>query len=138
MIALAFLDLAMLLLFAGITLWMLAPLWQQPTTDISSTEEQPTCTIYWYGDDAHDGPGWYYVDDEYPEEGSVGSFLTWQGAADHATKADYARPTAAIEQIKEKHRYMEQRAPAEWIEIYNAKHPGTMHALEHLEPEPEA
>lgn len=37
----------------------------------------------------HDGPGWYWTIDEYPEEGSCGAFLTRKEAVDHATDAGY-------------------------------------------------
>lgn len=31
----------------------------------------------------HDGPGWYYIEDEYPE-GSCGAFATREQAIEHA------------------------------------------------------
>ncbi len=37
----------------------------------------------------HDGPGWYYVDDEYPDEGSCGAFSTLDEAIAHAREATY-------------------------------------------------
>ena len=37
----------------------------------------------------HDGPGWYWIIDEYPEEGSCGAFSTRKEAVDHATEAGY-------------------------------------------------
>lgn len=37
----------------------------------------------------HGGAGWYYVDDEYPEEGSCGPFNTRLEAVEHAEKSDY-------------------------------------------------
>ena len=41
-----------------------------------------------YCTDGHDGPGWYYWDDEYPEEGSCGAFDTREAAIESLTKAD--------------------------------------------------
>jgi hypothetical protein len=38
---------------------------------------------------ACDGPGWYYWDDEYPEEGVVGAFATREEAEAHAREAGY-------------------------------------------------
>jgi hypothetical protein len=35
----------------------------------------------------HDGPGWYYWEEEYPEEGSVGAFETRDEAMDHARES---------------------------------------------------
>ncbi len=32
----------------------------------------------------HDGDGWYYWEEEYPEEGSVGAFPTREEAIGHA------------------------------------------------------
>jgi hypothetical protein len=32
----------------------------------------------------HDGPGWYYTYDEYPDEGSCGAFATQVDAVTHA------------------------------------------------------
>lgn len=40
-----------------------------------------------YLNDAADGPGWYYHDDEYPDEGVTGAFATWHEAQDHASQA---------------------------------------------------
>lgn len=33
-----------------------------------------------YCDNAHDGPGWYWVDDQYPDEGTCGAFETASAA----------------------------------------------------------
>ncbi len=41
-----------------------------------------------YGEDGHDGKGWYYWETEYPEEGSVGAFWHEEAARSHA-KAHY-------------------------------------------------
>ncbi len=42
--------------------------------------------VSFYEGDAnwHDGPGWYYVFSEYPDEGSVGAFATKDEAIAHA------------------------------------------------------
>ena len=32
----------------------------------------------------HDGPGWYYTIDDYPDEGSCGAFATREDAVAHA------------------------------------------------------
>lgn len=37
--------------------------------------------------DGHDGPGWYYWDSEYPDEGSVGAFGTCDECLSHAVVA---------------------------------------------------
>lgn len=37
----------------------------------------------------HNGPGWYYIDANYPEDGSVGPFATEQSARDYAEAAGY-------------------------------------------------
>lgn len=54
--------------------------------------DAPTATLYHVHVDAgwqwHDGPGWYYVDDEYPEDsGAVGSFPDEAAARAHAETA---------------------------------------------------
>lgn len=50
--------------------------------------ERATATVY-YWVQAHDGDGFYYVDDEYPDEGSVGAFATMDEACTHARDAEY-------------------------------------------------
>ncbi len=69
---------------------------QYPLTDeshassaSSETSEPPTATLRLGDGTWHDGPGWYYVDDEYPDEGSCGAFATAEQAADHARAAGY-------------------------------------------------
>lgn len=54
-------------------------------------EEQPEATVvHWEANDApHDGPGWYYYDQEYQDEGSVGAFATREEAEAHARDAGY-------------------------------------------------
>lgn len=41
---------------------------------------------------AHDGPGWYYWDTDYPDEGSVGSFATKAEAVAHAAEVYTEEP----------------------------------------------
>jgi hypothetical protein len=41
-------------------------------------------------DRAHDGPGWYWYEDECKEEGVVGAFRSRKSAARHARKSGYA------------------------------------------------
>lgn len=38
----------------------------------------------------HDGPGWYYTLDEYPDEGSCGAFPTKNEAIAHARGCGYS------------------------------------------------
>jgi hypothetical protein len=56
-----------------------------PATD---QEDMPLASVEWFND-AHDGAGWYYWDDEYRDEGSVGAFLTRKEAEDHAKEGGY-------------------------------------------------
>lgn len=58
------------------------------------TVELPTVTIYEGDDTWHDGPGWYWVDDDYPDEGSCGAFLTRAAAEAHAIACGYAVGTS--------------------------------------------
>jgi len=44
---------------------------------------------------AHAGPGWYYADDNYPDEGTCGAFKTEAEAVKHATDAGYQCVTVA-------------------------------------------
>ena len=37
----------------------------------------------------HDGPGWYYTINDYPDEGSCGAFDTCSDAMEHADEAGY-------------------------------------------------
>jgi len=37
----------------------------------------------------HDGPGWYYTDAEYEDEGCCGAFATKEEAIAHAEEAGY-------------------------------------------------
>ena len=50
---------------------------------------ESTVTLH-YGDASwHDGVGWYYVIDEYPDEGSCGAFTFKQDAIAHAERDGY-------------------------------------------------
>jgi hypothetical protein len=50
--------------------------------------DQPLATVE-HGTDGHDGPGWYYWDSDYLDEGSVGGFATREEAEKHANEAGY-------------------------------------------------
>jgi predicted GNAT family acetyltransferase len=54
----------------------------------SDTDDLPMAVLF-YTRTGHDGAGWYYVDDEYRDEGSVGAFATREKAIEHARAADY-------------------------------------------------
>lgn len=59
-------------------------------------DDEPSTATLRYGDATwHDGPGWYYTIDDYPDEGSCGAFATRVEAIDHATGAGYEIPTDA-------------------------------------------
>ena len=46
------------------------------------------CIKTYEGDETwHDGPGWYYVLVDYPDEGSFGAFKTFSELLEHAEKA---------------------------------------------------
>jgi hypothetical protein len=50
-----------------------------------AAREDPTRITIKLGDSTwHDGPGWYYYDSEYPDEGSVGAFASCEAAMAHA------------------------------------------------------
>lgn len=51
--------------------------------------ECTSATIHLGDETWHDGPGWYYLDDEYPDEGSVGAFATREEAEAHAKQCGY-------------------------------------------------
>ena len=53
-------------------------------------DDAPIAVIKQGDDTWHDGAGWYYVDDEYPDEGSCGAFATRDEAVDHARESGYA------------------------------------------------
>jgi hypothetical protein len=50
-------------------------------------DDEVSVTVYLWGEEAHDGAGYYYVEDEYPEEGSVGAFKTLDEAVAHARES---------------------------------------------------
>jgi hypothetical protein len=52
-------------------------------------DEKPTAMLFLGDASFHDGPGWYYVDDEYRDEGCCGAFTTENEAIDHAEEAGY-------------------------------------------------
>lgn len=52
-------------------------------------DEKEPATLYIGDETWHDGPGWYYVSDEYPDEGSHGAFTTEAEARAHAESSDY-------------------------------------------------
>lgn len=43
---------------------------------------------YGTGDPWHDGPGWYYWDEEYTDEGVCGAFETLKEAEEHALEGE--------------------------------------------------
>lgn len=51
--------------------------------------EDPTASLHKGDESWHDGPGWYYVDDDYPDEGSCGAFATAEEARSHAEACGY-------------------------------------------------
>lgn len=52
-------------------------------------EEDYGAAAVLYFDNAHDGPGWYFYDLCYPEEGSCGSFETKEEACKFAEENGY-------------------------------------------------
>lgn len=59
-------------------------------------DQRTTVTFGWFAD-GHDGDGWYYWEDEYPEEGSTGAFGTKAEAVAHAKDAGYNVTDAVVE-----------------------------------------
>jgi hypothetical protein len=53
------------------------------------SDDRPTVTLMQGDDTWHDGPGWYYVIDEYQDEGSCGAFATRVEAEAHACAGGY-------------------------------------------------
>lgn len=49
-----------------------------------------TVTLHLGDSTWHDGPGWYYTIDDYPDEGSCGAFQTREEAVAHAETCGYA------------------------------------------------
>lgn len=52
-------------------------------------DDDQTATIRYYTTGAYDGPGWYWLDAEYPEEGGVGAFATPDEAIANARDCGY-------------------------------------------------
>lgn len=52
-------------------------------------EDDNTCSVYRGDREWHDGPGYYYVDDDYPDEGSCGAFATLEECIAHARAVGY-------------------------------------------------
>lgn len=46
-------------------------------------------TVYEGDNEWHDGPGWYYVITDYPDEGSHGAFKTYSDLMEHAEESVY-------------------------------------------------
>jgi hypothetical protein len=57
--------------------------------DSGLAADQPTCTFHLGDESWHGGPGWYFVDDDYPDEGSAGAFGTREDAEKAATECGY-------------------------------------------------
>ncbi len=58
-------------------------------TDAMLECDKPVAVMKLGDETWHDGPGWYYVDDEYRDEGSCGAFPTREDAVAHAREAGY-------------------------------------------------
>ena len=53
---------------------------------LAELEDDECCCVFAQGDNSsHDGPGWYYWDADYPEDGSCGAFVTLAEAIEHAS-----------------------------------------------------
>lgn len=52
-------------------------------------DDDQTATIRYYATGAYDGPGWYWIDAEYPDEGCVGAFATSDEAIANARDCGY-------------------------------------------------
>lgn len=65
--------------------------WKQHNGVPEGAEDKPEAIVVFYRgkDKPHDGRGWYYIDAEYEDEGSVGSFDTKLEAREHAVEAGY-------------------------------------------------
>lgn len=66
-------------------------------SDAAVDNDAPTATIRRGDGTWHDGVGWYYTIDDYPDEGSCGAFRTSREAADHARACGYDTDTAPRE-----------------------------------------
>lgn len=51
------------------------------------SSEPGTATLHLGDATWHDGPGWYYVIDDYPDEGSCGAFASRGEAIEQAARA---------------------------------------------------
>lgn len=58
-------------------------------TSATPDDDAETATVHLGDASWHDGAGWYYVDDEYPD-GSCGAFATKEEAIAHARASGYA------------------------------------------------
>lgn len=68
--------------------WELAVNAMSNATPPGELDDAPDTATVYLGDAAwHNGPGWYYVIDEYPDEGSCGAFATREEAIEHASSA---------------------------------------------------
>jgi len=55
--------------------------------------DEPATVVVKKGDENwHDGPGWYYWEEEYPEEGSCGAFPSRAAAVEHAEAQGHQTP----------------------------------------------
>ena len=61
----------------------------EPSREADDHPDRETVSLYLGNATWHDGPGWYYVIDDYPDEGSCGSFRLRQDAVDHAVRCGY-------------------------------------------------
>jgi hypothetical protein len=51
--------------------------------------DRPEAYVYLGDESWHDGPGWYYVIAEYPDEGSCGAFATRKECEEHANACGF-------------------------------------------------
>lgn len=51
--------------------------------------DHPEAIIYLGNSTWHNGPGWYYVVSDYPDEGACGAFASCDEAIAHAQDAGY-------------------------------------------------
>ena len=56
---------------------------------MTDNDDAITATIRYHGAGAYDGPGGYWCDAEYPEEGSVGAFESPEAAIADARDCGY-------------------------------------------------
>ena len=52
-------------------------------------DDDKTSVTVMYGENGHDGPGWYFYESEYPDEGSFGAYATRADAEDAARASGY-------------------------------------------------